>query len=84
LGVLLHGYQYTQFCAHYNRWLATLDPVLRQAYRAGERVFLDYAGQTMPVVDPATGEIRQAQILRRRVGREVAVALGRGAGTVLL
>jgi transposase len=62
------GYQYTQFCAHYNRWLATLDPVLRQAYRAGERVFLDYAGQTMPVVDPATGEIRQAQIFVGALG----------------
>jgi len=33
------GYQYTQFCAHYARWRATLDPVLRQEYRAGERVF---------------------------------------------
>ena len=32
------GYQYTQFCAHYTRWRATLDPVLRQEYRAGERV----------------------------------------------
>lgn len=62
------GYQYTQFCAHYARWLATLDPVLRQAYRAGERVFIDYAGQTMPVVDPATGEIRQAQIFVGALG----------------
>jgi len=33
------GYQYTQFCAHYARWRATVDPVLRQEYRAGERVF---------------------------------------------
>jgi len=56
------GNQYTQFRAHYTRWLATLDPVPRQEYRAGERVFVDYAGQTMPVVDPATGEIRQAQV----------------------
>lgn len=62
------GYQYTQFCAHYARWLATLDPVLRQEYRAGERVFIDYAGQTMPVVDPATGEIRQAQIFVGALG----------------
>ena len=62
------GYQYTQFYAHYARWLATLDPVLRQEYRAGERVFIDYAGQTMPVVDPETGEIRQAQVFVGALG----------------
>ncbi len=62
------GYQYTQFCAHYGRWLATLDPVLRQEHRAGERVFVDYAGQTMPVVDPATGEVREAEIFVGALG----------------
>ena len=56
------GYQYTQFCEHYRRWRGRLDPVLRQEHRAGEKVFVDYAGQTMPVVDTATGEIRDAQI----------------------
>jgi transposase len=63
-----NGYQYTQFCAHYRRWLATLDPVLRQEHRAGERVFVDYAGQTMPVVDPATGAVRDAQIFVGALG----------------
>jgi transposase len=62
------GYQYTQFCAHYRRWCAQLDPVLRQVHVAGEKVFVDYAGQTMPVVDPATGEIRQAQIFVGALG----------------
>jgi transposase len=56
------GYQYTQFCEHYGRWRDQLDPVLRQEHRAGEKTFIDYAGQTMPVVDPTTGEIREAQI----------------------
>jgi transposase len=36
--------------------------VLRQEHRAGEKTFVDYAGQTMSVVDPATGEIREAQV----------------------
>jgi transposase len=62
------GYQYTQFCAHYHRWRARLDPVLRQVHRAGEKVFVDYAGQTMPVVDPQTGEIRQAQLFVGTLG----------------
>ena len=56
------GYQYTQFCEHYRRWRDRLDPVLRQEHRAAEKVFVDYAGQTVPVVDPATGEMREAQI----------------------
>ncbi len=62
------GYQYTQFCEHYRRWRAQLDPVLRQVHPAGEKVFVDYAGQTMPVVDPATGEIRSAQIFVGALG----------------
>ena len=56
------AYQYTQFCEHYRRWRQRLDPVLRQEHRAGEKVFVDYAGQTVPVVDPKTGEIREAQV----------------------
>lgn len=56
------GYQYSQFCDRYHRWGDKLDLVLRQTHRAGEKLFLDYVGQTMPVVDPKTGEIQQAQI----------------------
>ena len=56
------GYQYTQFCRRYHTWTAHLDPVLRQVYVAGERLFVDYAGQTIDVVDPATGEIRAAYL----------------------
>ena len=56
------GYQYTQFCERYRRWHERLDPVLRQEHRAGEKVFVDYAGQTIEVVDTATGELREAQI----------------------
>lgn len=62
------GYQYTQFCDYYRRWLATIDPVLRQEYRAGERVFIDYAGQAMSVVDPTTGDVREAQIFVGALG----------------
>ena len=49
------GYQYTQFCRHYDAWVGTLEPVLRQVHVAGERLFVDYAGMTMPVVDVTTG-----------------------------
>jgi len=56
------GYQYSQFCDLYRRWARAVDPVLRQHYVAGERLFVDYAGQTVPVVDRRTGEEREAQI----------------------
>ena len=56
------GLQYSQFCELYRGWRGGLDRVLRQEHRAGEKAFVDYAGQTVPVVDRSTGEIREAQI----------------------
>lgn len=56
------GYQYSRFCDRYRVWLKTLDRCLRQEHRAGEKLFVDYAGQTMPVRTRPTGEIREAQI----------------------
>lgn len=56
------GYGYSRFCELYRRWQGALDPVLRQQHKAGEKVFVDYGGQTVPVVDPETGEVREAQI----------------------
>ncbi len=62
------GYQSTQFCEHYNCWRGKLDVSMRQTYKAGERMFVDYAGQTMPVTDRLTGLIRQAQIFVAAMG----------------
>ncbi|MCP5203923.1 MAG: IS21 family transposase [Pseudomonadales bacterium] len=56
------GYQYSWFCDHYRAWQGKLDVVMRQDHRAGEKLFVDYAGQTVPIIDRATGEIREAQI----------------------
>lgn len=56
------GYQYTQFCDYYRKFVKKLDLSLRQTHKAGERLFVDYAGHTVPVIDPLTGEIRHAQI----------------------
>jgi transposase len=62
------GYQYTQFCVHYRQWKATLDLCLRQDYRAGEKLFVDYAGQTIPITDPVTGQSRQAFLFVATLG----------------
>ena len=57
------GYQYSRFCDHYRLWLSRRDLVLRQEYKAGQKMFVDYAGSTVPiVVDRATGEMEEAQI----------------------
>jgi transposase len=56
------GYQYTQFCRHYRIWQGRLDLVMRQEHRAGEKLFVDFPGQTLPITDPDTGEIWQAQL----------------------
>jgi len=62
------AYSYNRFCELFGEWKGTLDVVLRQEYKAGERTFVDYAGQTMPVVDQQTGEIREAQIFVGALG----------------
>ena len=56
------GYSYSRFCERYGAWKGHLDVVMRQCHRAGEKLFVDYAGQAAEVVDRSTGEIRQAQI----------------------
>jgi len=56
------GYQYSQFCELYRQWRKKLDCSMRQEHRAGEKFFVDYSGQTVPIVDTSTGEIRAAQL----------------------
>ena len=56
------GYQYSQFCHLYRQWTHQIDPVMRQEHRAGEKLFVDYAGQTMPVYDLHANQMREAQI----------------------
>jgi transposase len=62
------GYGYSQFCHHYRQWAKQLKPTMRQKHKAGEKLFIDYAGQTVPVVEPQTGEIRQAQVFVATLG----------------
>ena len=56
------GYSYAQFCHRYLQWLGYQQRSMRQVHRAGEKLFVDYCGPTMTVVNPDTGEIRTAQI----------------------
>jgi len=56
------GYSYAQFCHRYGVWLGCQQRSMRQIHRAGEKLFVDYCGPTMTIVNPDTGEYREAQI----------------------
>jgi transposase len=55
-------YSYSQYCTLYLDWLKKQRRSMRQTHKAGEKLFVDYAGQTVPIVSNSTGEIRTAQI----------------------
>jgi transposase len=56
------GYQYSQFCEHYRRYRSQLDVVMRQQHPAGEKMFVDFSGDGIPIVDPVTGEVSKAEL----------------------
>ncbi|HLE80376.1 MAG TPA: IS21 family transposase [Dehalococcoidia bacterium] len=56
------GYGYSQYCELYRQYVKKLDPPMRQNHKAGEKLFVDYAGDTIPITNPETGEVWQAQI----------------------
>ncbi len=56
------GYRYSRFCQRYRDFAGTLKRSMRQVHRAGEKLFVDYCGPTVSVVDQHSGEIRAAQV----------------------
>lgn len=60
--VFPEGHQYSAFCQHYRAWQRQLDLVMRQIHRAGEKLFIDYAGQSVPIVERSSGQCHPAQI----------------------
>jgi transposase len=53
---------YGTFCRRYNQWRLRQQLSMRQVYKGGEKLFVDYCGLTVPVTHPQTGEVVQAQI----------------------
>jgi transposase len=62
------GYLYTQFCEYYRRWLKRRRLSMRQLHRAGEKLFVDYAGQKPQIVDPLTGEVTPVELFVAALG----------------
>jgi len=56
------GYSYSQYCQLYRDWLGKQAISLRQEHRAGEKLFVDFAGDTIPIVDPVTGTVTQGHL----------------------
>jgi transposase len=59
---------YSQFCELYKRWAKTLDPVMRLIHKAGEKLFIDYAGLTIPYLSQTTGEQKKADVFVATLG----------------
>src|SRR6516162_5986261 len=62
------GYGYSRYCELYRAWAVRLSPTMRQSHVAGERMFVDYAGTTLEVIDPSTGEVMTAQLFVAALG----------------
>ena len=56
------GYGYSRFCELFRAWEGRLSPTMRQTHVAGEKLFVDYAGTTLDVIDGTTGEVLTAQL----------------------
>ena len=62
------GCQYSAFCRDYERWLGRQDAVMRFEHTPGDKLFVDYAGKTMAVIDRHTGEVQIAQVFVAALG----------------
>jgi len=56
------GYGYSRFCELYNAWAGAAEPRMRCVHKAGEKLFVDYAGLTVPLIDPKSGEVTNAEV----------------------
>ena len=62
------GYGYTWLCVSFEAWKARVSPTMRQSHAAGEKVFVDYAGDTIDVIDPATGVAQAMKLFVAALG----------------
>jgi transposase len=67
------GYGYSRFCELYDRWSRNQDVVLRQEHRAGEKLFVDWAGDPIPLHDQRTGEMTPASLFVAVLGATLRV-----------
>jgi transposase len=56
-----NGYQYTQFCHHYRQWHQTQQVTMHFEHKAGDKVFVDFAGKRLSLVDESSGEVKSVE-----------------------
>jgi len=62
------GFAYTWFCTHYEAWKGRVRPTMRQTHVGGEKVFVDFAGDTIDVIAPGTGEAHPMKLFVAAMG----------------
>jgi transposase len=56
------GFQYTQFCFYYNQWKARVNPTMHLDHKAGDKVYVDFAGEKLSITDKETGEVIAVEV----------------------
>ncbi|MVM36288.1 hypothetical protein GO755_40150 [Spirosoma sp. HMF4905] len=62
------GYQYTQFCHHYRQWRQTQQLSMHFEHKAGDKVFVDFAGKRLSLVDQLSGEVKPVEFFLAVLG----------------
>lgn len=62
------GYQITQFYNHYRRYIRGANPVMHMEHKAGDKMFVDYGGDKLQIVDKSTGELREVELFAAILG----------------
>ncbi|OUL84085.1 hypothetical protein CA602_20655 [Paraburkholderia hospita] len=62
------GFGYSWFCKTYQEWAERLPVTLRQTHVPGQKLFVDYSGKKFAIVNPDTGEIREAELFVAALG----------------
>jgi transposase len=62
------GVMYTQFCYHFQKWRKQNDAYMHMEHKAGDKLFVDYAGKKLSIIDRSTGEIKEAEVFVATLG----------------
>lgn len=62
------GYGYSQFCFHFKVWRSTSEVTMHMTHKAGDKMFVDFTGKKLQIVDKNTGEIKDMEVLVAALG----------------
>lgn len=56
------GYNYTQFCLYFNKWLKSSEVTMHFEHKSGDKMYVDFAGHKMKLSDRTTGEVHDVEV----------------------